>query len=233
MYKKVTHHIIEEHFDHPMAAHVKDVVDHKHNTTPIPHGHKSMMIPMSASSIKLNSDAMHLFGNYFWRLRAYLISALDSGEDRVSIENHIFTDIINLGNVVKMFYGDAAATAFEQYLKSYSLAIIAEINAIKAGQPTTDLAAKVSSSVTDLANFLSQANPSHWPASTVSHILNQASDAWIAQANDRKRKDWIADFAALERAKGIMLTGQSDKTPGFATIFANGVIQQFPNMFVS
>jgi len=233
MYKKVTHHIIEEHFDHPMAAHVKEVVDHGHHTTPIPYDHKSMLIPTSPSSIKLTSDAMHLFGNYYWRLRSYLISALDSGEDRAAIENHLMTDITNLGNVVKTYYGDAAATSFEKYLKAYTMAIIDVINAIKSGQSVTDITPKVSTSVNDLANFLNQANPAYWPASTVSHILNQEVDAWVAQANDRKRKDWIADFAALERGKGILITGQPDKTPSFATTFANGVIQQFPSKFIS
>jgi hypothetical protein len=246
MYKKVTHHIIEEHFDHPMAAHVKEMIDncqpmagenllHPYSPhTVSPHDHKSMYMPtLTPSATKFTSDTLYLFWNYFLKLRSYLTNAMDSGTNLTTIESQLFSDITSLGNEVKTYYGDAAAASFDQYLKAYLISIIHVINAIKAGHSTTDLMTKITSSITDLANFLSTANPVNWPASVVTHILNQDAAAWVSQATDRKSKKWIADVAALEAAKGIMLTGQPDKTPGFANIFINGIIHQFPSKFTS
>lgn len=224
MYKKITHQITEEHFDHPMAMNVKAALDC--GVTPPP-----PMAMDSASTMKLKSDARKYFGDYLWRVRSFIVSYIDGpGEDLATIESQLLKDIENISSLVKPHYGAAAATKFDLLLKDISLALVDVVKAVKAGADTTALQAKCVALIDELAQFLSKANPQFWPASAVNSILDQAAAAWVAQARARVKKDWPADIAASDLAHSVILAGQGS-TPGFADIFSSGIIGQFPDHF--
>lgn len=224
MYKKITHQITEEHFEHPMAMHIKTAMDSGKITAP--------EAPIPASVIKFKSDAQKYFNDYLWRVRSFIVSYIDGpGEDLATIESQIFKDIEHISSLVKQYYGSGAATKVDIELKDITLALIEVIKTVKGGGDTTPTQDKCVASINVLANTLSAANPTFWPASAVNKILDAAAAAWVAQTRARTKKDWPADIAATDLARGIILSGQADGTPGFAQVFESGVIGQFPDLF--
>lgn len=224
MYKKITHQITEEHFDHPMGMDIKATIEHS--------GRRRPMAVDSASAMKFKSDAQKYFSDYLWRIRSYIVSYIDGpGEDLATIESQLFKDIENISSLVKQYYGGGAAIKFDMALKDITLALIDVIKAVKAGQDTVAPQAKAVQMIDVLAQLLAMANPVHWPASAVNSILDAAAAAWVSQARARLNKDWVADVAASVLDRNIILSGQADGTPGFADVFALGVINQFPDRF--
>ena len=84
MYKVITHTIKEEHFGHPMTAEV-GMITHA-NTAPHiePMVSSSLiagnLIMLRPSSVEFRMNIRSLFSRFFWRVRDYLISVLDSRE---------------------------------------------------------------------------------------------------------------------------------------------------------
>lgn len=221
MYKKVTHNIVEEHFAHPAAAHIK---------ASLTYGYKPEAMETN-STMNFRKDSKYYLAKFFWRVRSYIVSVTDSAEDQMALEMQLFKDIYKVAELIKPFYGDAAATTFEQRLKAVAIAAVEVIKAVKAGRDPVDLRNQAIMRIDELAAFLSTANPSNWPAAAVSNIFTKLLDAWIDQTTSRTKKMWDADFAASDAASHLFMNGLSGDPSAFTDIFANGIIQQFPDNF--
>ena len=224
MYKKITHNISEEHFAHPLAQQIKAIVD------------GGAMTPMAinfAAETKLRSDARHLWTNFLWRVRGSIVSAMDNLPDAAALETQLIKDISAIGALLVPYYGAQPVAQFEQLLTPFALNIVDIAKATKAGRDTKDLVTKNATLINNLATFLGMANPKFWPATAVTTIFNKLSDAWLAQIAARSKKDWTADIAAMDHAHNALLAASTTLPSGFSEVFANGVIQQFPEKFKS
>ena len=92
MYKKITHNIVEEHFDHPIASEIKRGLERK------------VGAPTSTifDAAAFRSDAANLYTNYTTKLMAILDASTDA-ELLTAIEN-MFVNIDAIGNITKNFY---------------------------------------------------------------------------------------------------------------------------------
>lgn len=227
MYKKITHNIIEEHYDHPLAMQYKASMENSQ---------EMLVKPMAVESYMENKFKLNIrecINHYISRVRSYLVSYIDGdGADLATIEEQLFKDINYIGQeVVRKYYGVEAATVFEKMLKNISVSLIDTIKVIKAGGDITDLRAGCIRAINELAQFLASANPNNWPADAVNKIIGAAADAWIAQAQYRVKKEWAKDIASVDLTHRIMISGQADDTPGFADVFSSGIIAEFPSKF--
>ena len=228
MYKKITHHIVEEHFGHPGAHQIKamseNTSEHK-----LP-GHLQHLKAVNMQTVfSFRTAARTALSKYFWRVRSSLVSILDNAADQAALQAQLYNDIANLGTSVAIYYGPTAGTALDSKLKMYSDSLIDVVKAIRDGKDYAALRTANSNSITDLATFLSSANPTHWPASAVTSIFAELSSRFIEQAVARKAKDWLADFAAVDKAQQIFMTNPTS----FADVFVNGIVSQFPDKFTS
>lgn len=224
MYKKITHNIIEEHFDHPMAVEIKRGAGYDTKTT----------LDLSTRSASVFKDHVHrAFTKLDNRIRSYIISAISAGEDLPILEKYLIDDVGRIGYSIKTYFAPEDATAFNQSLTTLIVSVGNIVKAIKAGRDTKELRLTLANSLNDFATLLSSINPSHWEKTSVLSILSKLADTWISEAEARYKKEWAIDLAAADEAHNILVAGKPDGTRGFADIFANGIIKQFPQKFIA
>jgi hypothetical protein len=227
MYKKVTHTIVEEHFDHPMATEIKKMVDC------LATGTNTVSAVNYNQAIKFRLDNRNYFSRLQAKIRNYVLNLLDPRDD-VIITNMVWEDlsktIDSLGDLIVPYYGSAAGMAFSKLLKEYLMAAGDHIKAMRAGKDTTELAAKCAKTIDDIANFLSKANPVNWPAAAVTKIFTDYKNALIAQADAVIKKDIAAQTVAENHQQDILL-GNPIGEVGFSDVFSTGIVKQFPERF--
>lgn len=243
MYKKITHNIVEEHFDHPMASQIRSGLhplpyDPAHPDAPYTYDPmypmpRPMALSMTAQS-RFRSESRKLWSNFLWRTRATMVGAMDALPDASVVAAQLDTDITRIGDVVKSFVGETIANEFTNHLRNITTTVVDIGKAVKVGKDITPLKIAVAMHIDAMAEQLSKLIPSAWPASAVKDIWTKLTDSWIQQAKVRNAKDWSADLAAMDSAHDIMLApydGPINIPAGFSDIFANGIIKQFPDKF--
>jgi hypothetical protein len=234
MYKVITHTIKEEHFEHPMTAEAGMLI---HGNASPKIGHASMNSVYlrsdpanSSKAVEFRMAARDLLDKYLWRLRAYIVSAIEDSDDMALIESEVFKVISSISSVVEMYYGKDAAMEFKRLLDAFSIPIIEEARSIRAGRNIDSFENRIQNSIDSLADFLSTANPANWPKAAVKTIFTKLAKSFTDQAKARKAKNWMEDIVALDQAQKIILVGD-ETMPPFAEIFAKGIISVFPEKF--
>jgi hypothetical protein len=234
MYKVITHTIKEEHFGHPATAEVGMMV---HSNTSPKIGQMSMNglysktdPTNSPKAVEFRMVARNLLDKYLWRLRLYIVSALEGSEDAALLESEVFKAISQISYAINEYYGNPAAMELKKLLDSFTIPIMEEARAIKAGRSVDNFEKKIETSIDLLSDFLSKANPTNWPKSAVRSIFTNLAKSFNDQTKSRKNKNWLDDIIALNQAQKIILVGD-EQMPPFAEIFAKGIISAFPQKF--
>jgi hypothetical protein len=237
MYKIVTHSIREEHFGHPMTAEI-GIATHSNAA---PHIGENIvtssllagnLIMLRPRSVEFRMNIRSLFSRFFWRVRDYLISVLDSRESS-DVEAELYKNIEAIGSFIETYYGATTVNSFNNTMKDIIKNLIFIVRDIKSDKDITESRNKLSESIGALSMFLNSINPSQWPYSAVFDIFSDLSNNWIAQISARKYKDWIEDMQLVDKNEDIMLSGDvSTGVPPFSDIFAKGIISQFQERFM-
>lgn len=232
MYKKITHTIVEEHFDHPEALRMKSKLECYPVTTGTTTTNPPAMRMMTPLAEQLITAAHKLLGNYAQRVRSHIVSILDATADEAAIDEQLTKDIKAIGAVVSAYYGAAASEEVDMYLKKIANGVADIARAVKSGKSIDDLKINLGRDVEFFATLLESANPKNWPAAAVRDILGAAGDAWIAQIQARDSKKWAEDIALADRIVDIFTgSGMGPDATGFAKVFAEGIVKQFPEKF--
>lgn len=247
LYRVVTHTIREEMVDQPPAS-FQDLAPASTAiwcptgpTGPTPMGAArgtpstnavyTTSIYNTESAVAWRMEARTTWARYLWRMRNYVISQLDGGEDTSFVEAQLFQDIDEIANSLKPYYGLVASKQVAQLMRAFVLTEIDIVKAVKNRQNIEPLKARHAQQVEEFATFLSSANSRHWPKEAVLKIFSKLMNCWQQEAVARQAKDWAKDVEAVDTGHRIVLAGQDDGTPAFSEIFARGVIAQFPDRF--
>jgi hypothetical protein len=228
MYKKITHTIVEEHFDHPMATEIKSSVDNY--TKPSRASAVSAVSWPLAVMFRLNAR------NYFSKLKSsvrnVVVDIIEPSDSMTSTKllEQVLSDIGALSGEVTKYYGDLAGMEFDKLLGAFVMSAVEYVKTLKEGKDTFAVQAKCDNAIADIAKFLSGANPDNWPASAVTSIFTDYSRALVAQADALIKKDRKAAIDAENMQHDILL-GNSVGRQGLSDVFAKGIIQQFPSEF--
>jgi hypothetical protein len=222
MYKKITHNIVEEHFAHPAAMHMKAMANCPPPEPPMAYNYNM------ESVYNFRSMVRPLLAKYFWRIRSSLVSILDGAADQTALADQTRNDIDALGQIINTYYGHTAAAEFVKFLNTFTVSVFDSISAIKAGKDTVATRAKTEIAIAELAKFLNTANTKYWPSVAIVKMLTDLETAWLDQATARKKSDWVADFAASDTAQKIAITDPTS----FSDVFVNGIVHQFPDRFI-
>ena len=220
MYKKITHNIVEEHFGHPMAGEIKNIVE------------GAVVAPGvdTEPAFKIRMEAKQYLNDFAWRLRGYIVNALDGGAELPVIEEYLNKTLAEIGKIISVFYGAEASSKAAQHLTGIMTGVFDAAKAAKANQPLVTSKAKITTHIADLAKLLSGANPIAWPEAAVVELLTRAANAIVAQVEARQKRDWAADQAAANLANEILVTGKIG-SPSFADVFARGLTRKMPQKF--
>ena len=251
LYRVVTHTIKEECFDQPpMGSELAPQQEQYWNnctgpTGPMPMrmgkamaaapGRSAIVIEMPAfntdTAIDFRMEARTIWARYLWRMRSYLVSAFNSREDMPFVEEQVFRDIEEVGEMLKPYYGLVASKQVSQLMRAFVLTNMEIVNALSEGKDIAALRAKHVQQVEEFATFLNAANPKYWPKAAVQEVFAELVAQWEEQAVARYKRDWAEDIRATDQAHRVLLAGRLDGSPSFTEVFAKGVIAQFPERF--
>jgi hypothetical protein len=252
MYKKITHHIVEEHFDHPIAAQLKKNIDKNKPMSAVdymgrvldPVTGKPMVDPLTGnfvyantnvskakgymksydfSSSQIEKNSIHCWSQLAWRIRNLIIGITSDSAEVDSLKTKLVTDIDNISGIVANCYGKDAAAQFKTLLVDVALALAGVIVQIKNDKDTTDAMKTLADTTKSLGDFLESAS-TLWPSTAVVDILTQVENSYIMQAISRMKKEWEAADSAADGAYNILVVKQDNGSSSFADIFSAGII---------
>jgi hypothetical protein len=224
MYKKITHNIVEEHFDHPAVMPVSMSRPDLMPSANKPAGWYIDTAEDNAAIEAFESAVEKLWNQYSEYSKSLIISTLSRLEDADAVKARLLKTTEDLGSAIVPYYGEAAAAELTRLLKDRVNKSVEVFNAIKEQRSTVDLEAGWDANSEALATFLDTADSYNWPKATVLSVLKSQSANSIAQARARFAKDWAADIAANDASCEI--------TYALADTFSSGIINKFPEAFV-
>jgi len=124
MYKKITHNIVEEHYDHPLAMEIKSTME----MTRTDSGFKSTA---SSAAEQFRSQANSAWTTLGWRLRNLVESIWHDGGDIGAIGNQLTKDIKNIRSGLTPYFSNGSLGNFEIGLETLVTDLANEIRAVK------------------------------------------------------------------------------------------------------
>ncbi len=235
MYKKISHNIVEEHFDHPMVM-PKGMLNQ--NYAPLKLGEPLPPYVMNEGTMQFRMDARSAWMKWAYSLMNYAVSLGGNLPGTDQVKGRMHKNAVALGDFLMPYYGVTASTAIATALIAIDDIGMHYVEAVKNKRPQAELDAIAKTwepYIADVAKLMNELNPNNWPISLLTDILSNVVLAWQAQLTARAKGDIIADEIAIDRINKLIVTGVPDHLKqGFqslADLFSRGIISQFPGLF--
>lgn len=225
MYKKITHNIVEEHYEHPAVVPENTKIKAGSvflNTQP----------ENSTSAVTLRMASKDYFVWYLWNLRNYVTARIAVTEEINLYRNSTVSHARSLIDVVKNYYGAPIGPNAVMAFETLTVSLLDLVEVLANNQDSKPAVERAKSSVTNFANSVNALAPVIWPSAAVSEIWTAVVDSIFDQTTARMEKQWDKDQAAVKSSYGILVSGQGTGVQGFAEVFALGIIQQQPSRFL-
>lgn len=221
MYKRISHNIVEEHFDHPAAPELKSKLANTHGSE-----HPKRSGSNNREWAVLNRD----ISNFVGHVRNYVVSEIQSADDVDYIKNQVLSDVTDISRTIEKHYATNVSDAVLMHLTSVVTSLVSLIAAAKSAKDIEPYKTIVLSHVAELATVLADANPSKWGLNAnVKGYLDQYVGYLAEQINARLAQDWAADEMAMTRANNLMcngpvLSGVLVGKPDFEHVYRSGLM---------
>jgi len=213
MYKKITHNIVEEHFDHPIASQIKKSMSRSN----IPNNDILL-------ESKFRADAHSYFESYLNHVVSLVNSVPGTQESfLLQFDNFFKTPWIDgLGDMVKPIYPTEFAEKLNEAFRMIATTVFSGSQLIKDGK--------------DIGSTF---NRMQFITNELAQTLNTFNNAWGYQITTNLVNPLFADIFNLAKAKVAknttleqqLLQKISTSWSTFEKIFVDGVINQHPERF--
>jgi hypothetical protein len=174
-------------------------------------------------------DAMRkLWEDHIVWTRQFIVSAATETGNLPDIgptTDRLLANQTDIGNALKLFYGDAAGDQVTALLREHILTAAQLIAAAKAGDADAVAAASAAwyANAHDIAVALHGLNPDHWALADLDAMMKDHLDLTLAEAVARLQGRYADDIAAYDRVHAEILE--------MADMLSDGIIAQFPSKF--
>jgi hypothetical protein len=226
MYKKITHNIVEEHFDHPLAAKIKAGLKPTRRVLRDFGDDEDLIFGRPTTEIfnkdEFKQNLESYLSNYVQKIIEITDSVVGTEEQLVTPFEELFDTVDNVKNFFNPFYvrelGEMVATSFRHRVSATTLIA----HSVKAGFDPARWIASLDRSVGvgPLDNYNER-----WVPSTYTNLIRQFNAAVVARIRAVKSKDQ----AAIDNATTLATTAMM----AFKDIIYNGITQQFPQRFTT
>jgi hypothetical protein len=170
----------------------------------------------------LRSDLRKLWEDHVTWMRLYVVSALADAPDKEATAGRLMRNQVDLGNAIEPFYGETAGAKLTALLKTHITIATQIIDAAKAGNDAkqSEGMKRWQENADEIAGFLSEANPEHWPVAHMKQMMREHLDVTAAQVAARVKKDWNADIEAYDKIHSQALA--------MSDMLATGITAKFP-----
>jgi hypothetical protein len=171
-------------------------------------------------------DAMRkLWEDHITWTRVFIISAVADLPDKAAATDRLLQNQVDIGNAIKLYYGDAAGNKLTSLLKEHITTAAEIVTAAKAGDKAKqdDATKRWYANADQIADFLSGANPKNWPKAEMRSMMHDHLDLTTKEVVARLTGDWAGDVAAYDSVHQQILK--------MADGLSMGIINQFPQKF--
>jgi hypothetical protein len=221
MYKKITHTIIEEHFDCPEAV---DIAAEVENGTEMP-----MRFRVTPATVMPADQFRAMVQDWFLDMDARwqnLANAnFDSSIDYEQAIDDVFVNVDLLGDTLKGYYGAEFGERFNQQWRSAGMNLLYIWRNIKNGWDTSVQEKNLFELLAPGSAVLYNQFNASWPRNEVEALLVSIYRDYIDYGKALKSKNSSAQ-ASLRTKIGSALNQLS-------TTLASGVISRFPELFTA
>jgi len=219
MYKKITHTIVEEHFEHPLASDIKKTLERRSIKATI-----GMSEVISKAQFK--TDINNFFADYIASAEKVINATTGTDVDLSAAEKAAFENVASIGEITKEIYPVEFVEKVNSILRSTTLALIQTVHLLRSNLDTKDWTNSRFNNLLagDLAETLSKFN-NVWQFMTVKDWYVALTTNWVNQAKARQAKNTTNEQAAANNVTNLAAS--------FARTFADGVIAQHPDFFAT
>jgi hypothetical protein len=184
----------------------------------------------TTSQLALHDASRKLWEDHITWTRCFIVSAgtLPTNlPDRPATTDRLLQNQVDIGNVIRTYYGDKAGDDVTALLRQHILLAAQIIDAAKAGDTAAQQEAIDAwyANANQIASYLHRLNPQNWPTKTLKSLLTQHLDLTLQEAVDRLGGHYAADVADYDSVHNQILT--------LADALSAGIIAQFPDQFAS
>ena len=179
----------------------------------------------SDQEITLHNGMRESWEDHIIWTRLLIVSAVSDLPDKEAALNRLLQDQVDIGNLVKHYYGDAAGEQLTVLLKDH---IMGAVELLTAAAKNDSAAVKVASDKwyangDDIATFLNGANSKAWPLDTLKSMMKGHLDLTLDEAVAHLKGDYAKDIADYDKVHEHIL--------GMADALSSGIVSQFPERF--
>jgi hypothetical protein len=182
-------------------------------------------VAMAQTKADLHDAMRRLWTDHVAWTRMYIVSAAANNPDKDATTARLLQNQTDMGNAVAPYYGAAAGSQLTALLRTHILEAADLVAAAKAGNAAAvdSINKKWHGNATDIAMFLSKANPKNWPEATVQSAMFTHLDQTVSEATHQLK----GDFAGSARDYDMIET----HILALADMLTDGIVKQFPQKF--
>jgi hypothetical protein len=231
MYKKITHSIVEEHFDHPLAAKIKSGLRNstaKRAKMYVEEGDEGedIIFGRPTNEIFNKAEFTQNFESYISNYTQKLIQITDTTagteEQLVDAFDELFNMVNNISDFLNPFYnrelGERTATSFRHIASSVTMIS----HTVKAGWDPTPWIQSLNSAA-GIAEF-SNYNTS-WSRLVIENIMKK----FMIDIVNRIKAVKAQDQTTIDKTTQDVMTSMQE----FKNLILNGITRQFPQRFTA
>jgi hypothetical protein len=176
------------------------------------------------ATLQLHDAMRKLWTDHVVWTREYIVAAVDGTADADAAAARLMKNQEDIGTAVATYYGKAAGDQLTALLKQHIAIAVDLIKAAKAGDKSAQKQAddKWQQNATDIATFLSKANP-NWPKDALVAMMKTHLSTTTNEVVARLTKDWNGDVKAYDAVYAHILM--------MADTLTDGIVKQFPEKF--
>ena len=180
---------------------------------------------LTSKALTLHDGMRKLWEDHVTWTRLAIISLEGDTPDANATVARLLQNQADIGNAIKPFYGDSAGQRLTELLREHILIAADVIAAAKDADQAklADAQARWVTNADEIASFLHQANPHHWPLDVLTSEMHMHLRFTTEEAVAHLQGDWEGDVAAYDRVHLHILH--------MADLLSNGLIAQFPSRF--
>jgi hypothetical protein len=230
MYKKITHDIVEEHFDHPIVLPTEIKATMPDMLGPLP------AVVINEKTLVFRMDSRTIWTRYSLGMINYSVSSFGNLGSTPSVEKNLAKSASVIGEFFIPYYGIKSGTKIGSLLTVISNNGTKVVESIKNKRDITPYKVIWSKQIDELASYLNEINPSQYPVDLLSEQFSSLVSLWTEDFVARYDGDFIADSIALDSILKVAVSGiPNHVNKGYSSIadtLSRGIIAQYPLSFV-
>ena len=232
MYKKISHNIVEEHFEHP-ATLPKSMLDNRVTasiTDPLP------SIVINERTLVFRMDSRTLWTKYALGLVNYAVSSVADLSTTPSVEQRLTKAATLIGDYFIPYYGIRAGSEIGIALTDIFENGVKVVESSKKKENIVPLQIKWAEQTKALAELLNKLNPSQYPVILLQEMLEALTKLWLDNIHARITNNVILNAESIDGINKLVITGISNHInkgyQSLADVLSRGVIAQYPLLFI-